>query len=116
MPKRRDWERAGDIVEAIGRFKVYTRGYTYSKFLSDSKTQDAIVRNLEIIGEAAKNISGEFRKKHRAIDWKNIAGMRDRLIHEYFGVNWEIVWDVATLKLPQLESTLRKLLHEREHR
>lgn len=112
MPKRGDWECASDIAEAIGRIKSYTRPLTYPQFLADRKTQDAIVRNLEIIGEAAKNLSTEFKKKHRDIDWRKIAGMRDKLVHEYFGVNWDIVWEVAKRNLPKLERQIRQILHE----
>lgn len=111
MPKRGDWESASDIAEAIRRINAYIKGFTYSKFLGDTKTQDAVARNLEIIGEAARNISAEFRKKHKDIAWKNIAGMRNKLIHEYFGVNWDVVWDVATLKLPELEHQIGQILN-----
>ena len=114
MPKRGDQEYASDIAEAIRRIKFYAKGFTYRKFLANTKTQDAVVRNLEIIGEAAKNISDEFKKKHTNIGWKNIAGMRDKLIHEYFGVNWDIVWDVVKLNLPELERQIEQLLQESE--
>ena len=114
MPKRGDWEWAGDIAEAIRRIRFYTKGFTYPKFWGDTKTQDAVVRNLEIIGEAAKNISGEFKRNHGNIDWKQVAGMRDKLIHEYFGVNWEIVWDVVKLKLPELQRQIEELVEERD--
>src|SRR3546814_19114476 len=66
------------------------------------RTQDAVVRNLEILGEAAKRLSPEFRAHHPQIEWSQIAGMRDRLIHHYFGVNWEIVWNVVQERLPDL--------------
>jgi len=72
------------------------------KFLSDKKTQDAVVRNLEIVGEAVKNLSVHFKKSHPQISWKRIAGMRDRLIHDYSGVNLDIVWQVIKDELPQL--------------
>ena len=113
MPKRGDQEYVSDIAEAIRRLKFYTKGFTYPKFLGHTKTQDAVVRNLEIIGEAAKNISDEFKKKNKNIRWKKIAGMRDKLIHEYFGVNWDIVWDVVKLNLPELERQIEQMLQER---
>ncbi|MSP88315.1 MAG: DUF86 domain-containing protein [Alphaproteobacteria bacterium] len=72
--------------------------------------QDAVVRNLEIIGEATKGLSPEFRKIHRAVAWREIAGMRDRLVHHYTGVNWDIVWDVIQAKLPELGSQLARVL------
>ncbi|MBI1779367.1 MAG: DUF86 domain-containing protein [Proteobacteria bacterium] len=109
MAKRQDAQLVQDIVEAIGRIGRYTGGLSYQRFLEDTMVQDAVVRNLEIVGEAAKGFSPDFRKKHRAIRWQDVAGMRDRLIHHYAGVNWEIVWDVIQAKLPELSSQLRAL-------
>ena len=94
MPKRQDDELVEDTGEAIERIQRYTRGISYEAFLQNTMAQDAVVRNLEIIGEAAKRFSADFRKKHKAIRWQDIAGMHDRLIHHYTGVNWSIVWDV----------------------
>jgi uncharacterized protein with HEPN domain len=106
MPKRQDDELAEDIGEAIKRIQRYTRGKSYEAFLQDTMVQDAVVRNLEIIGEAAKGFSANFRKTHKAIRWQDIAGMRDRLIHHYTGVNWSIVWDVIQAKLPELKDQM----------
>lgn len=74
--------------------------------MSDSKTRDAVVRNLEIIGEAAKKVSEEFKSKYPDIEWKRIGGMRDKMIHEYFGINFELVWDVVDKKLPSLKKKI----------
>lgn len=71
---------------------------------------DGVVRNLEIIGEAAKNIPAEIKRAHSEIDWKKIAGLRDILIHEYSGINLAIVWDVVTNKLPILKNMIKKML------
>jgi uncharacterized protein with HEPN domain len=87
-----------------------TRLGSLDAFLADTKTKDATVRNLEMIGEAIKGLSSDFRKKHRGVPWQDITGMRDRLIHNYAGVNWDIVWDVIQTKL----SELRRVLAERE--
>jgi len=106
MSKRRDADLVADINEAIARIERYTAGLTLDAFLADTKTQDATVRNLEIIGEAVKGLSFDLRKKHRDVPWQEIAGMRDRLIHHYAGVNWDIVWDVIQTKLPELRSHL----------
>lgn len=106
MSKRRDEELVEDVGEAIERIRRYTRGISYEAFLRDTMAQDAVVRNLEIVGEAAKGFSADFRKKHKAIPWRDIAGMRDRLIHHYTGVNWSIVWDVIRAKLPELMEAL----------
>lgn len=93
MSRRRDPDLVADIGAAIGRIRRYTQGLNYAAFLTDTLVQDAVVRNLEIVGEAAKGLSPEFR--------------RDRLIHHYTCVNWEIVWDVIRTKLPELERQLR---------
>lgn len=106
MPKRRDEDLVEDVTEAIDKIQRYTRGISYEAFLRETMVQDAVVRNLEIIGEAAKGFSPDFRKKHKAIKWQDIAGMRDRLIHHYTGVNWSIVWDVVQAKLPEFKAQL----------
>ncbi|MBW6471350.1 MAG: DUF86 domain-containing protein [Methanosarcinaceae archaeon] len=80
-----------DIIEAIGNIGEYVQNMDYDDFSQDKKTIDAIVRNLEIIGEAAKNISNETKAKYPDVNWRAMAGMRDKLIHEYFGVSTMIV-------------------------
>ncbi len=91
MPKRRDQDYLSDIREAIQRIAAYTAGLDYEQFMQDNKTQDAVVRNLEIIGEATKNLSSRLRRVYAQIPWKTLAGMRDKMIHHYFGINYEIV-------------------------
>ena len=78
----------------------------YDDFLKDYKTQDAVVRNIEILGEAAKLLSDDTKKKYPDIPWKDIAGTRDKLIHDYFGVNIDIVWDTAKNEIPFLSTQL----------
>src|SRR3546814_62219 len=102
MAERRDDALVSDLREAAARIRMYLDGLDYAGFLGDIRTQDAVVRNLEILGEAAKRLSPEFRAHHPQIEWSQIAGMRDRLIHHYFGVNWEIVWNVVQERLPDL--------------
>jgi len=85
---------------------------SYDEFLKDIKTQDAVLRNIEIIGEAVKNLSNRFKAEHPEIEWRKIAGMRDRLIHFYFGVNLEIIWDVIKNKVPELRRIISKTLIE----
>ena len=107
MSKRTQPELIADIAEAIRRIERYTANSTYEKFLNDTKVQDAVVRNLEIMGEAVKKLDSDFKKKHTHIEWKRIAGLRDRVIHDYFGVNWDIVWDVIRHKLPKVKAELQ---------
>jgi uncharacterized protein with HEPN domain len=83
---RRDSDYLGDLVEAIERIITYTSGLSYDEFLDDTKTQGAVIRNLQVIGEAAKKLSASFRRAHRHLPWKEMAGMRDKIIHEYFGI------------------------------
>ena len=81
---------------------MYIKKISYNEFLKNTKTQDAVVRNLEIIGEAAKNTSSKLKKDCPQIPWKKLAGIRDRLIHHYFGVNYDIVWAIVKEELPKI--------------
>ena len=92
------------------RIATYTEGLTFNQFMKDSKTQDAVIRNLEIIGEAAKNLSSRLRKTHPRIPWKELAGVRDKMIHYYFGINYEIVWTITKEELPSLLSQIEDIL------
>lgn len=112
MSKRKNVDFISDIREAINSIELYTHKIGFDVFLSDKKTQDAVVRNLEIIGEAVKNLSRDFIEKYKDIEWKSIAGLRDKVIHFYFGVNWDIVWDVIEKKLPELKEKIDLILRE----
>ena len=98
-----------DILDATRKVQAYTNGLSKTVFLADDKTFDAVVRNLEIIGEAAKNIPESVRANKPKIEWKKIAGLRDILIHEYFGIDGEIVWDIVQHKLPDPETAVKQL-------
>jgi len=114
MSERADSDFLRDIREAVRRIKIYTDAMTYNLFLADIKTQDAVIRNLEIIGEATKSLSTELRGKHSDVPWKGMAAIRDRLIHHYFGVNLDIVWDVVTVELPVLEAQIEAILQQEQ--
>jgi uncharacterized protein with HEPN domain len=103
-----------DILEAIDRIQSYIEGKTFEQFSNNTLVLDAVVRNFEIIGEAAKHIPAEIRQEHPLIKWKDMAGMRDKLAHEYFGVDSEILWRTATNRLPQLKPLIEELLRESE--
>lgn len=97
------------IRDAIQQILDYTQPGRAS-FFADRKTQDAVVRNLEIIGEATKRLSQSLKDAHPDIAWKPIAGMRDKLIRDYFGINLQLVWDVVDRDLPALERKITQLL------
>jgi uncharacterized protein with HEPN domain len=110
MSKREDSAIIQDMKEAVDRIMSYTLNMEYEGFLQDYKTQDAVIRNIEILGEAAKLLSDETKEKYLNIPWKDIAGTRDKLIHDYFGVNIDIVWDIARNEIPSLSEKLKEIL------
>lgn len=102
----------GHIVESIELIETYSEDLTTDKFKKNTVIQDAIIRRLEIIGEAVKNISISFKEKHPEIPWKQMAGMRDILIHEYFDIDLSLTWSVVKLELPSVKVKLQKLLSD----
>ncbi|MCX6739500.1 MAG: DUF86 domain-containing protein [Candidatus Parcubacteria bacterium] len=98
------------IKDAINKIEQYLEGYSYEQFLEDSKTVDAVIREVSIIGEASNNISKEFQMKHSELPWRRMVGMRNRLIHEYFGVSEESVWSTAKDDLPPLKKQIEEIL------
>ena len=101
-----------DILDAVEQIKIYTEGMHEKEFSSDRKTQDAVIRNLEIIGEAAGSLPQEVQSEHPEVEWRKMKDMRNILAHEYFGVNITIVWDIIQNKLSTLESACRRI-HEK---
>ncbi len=98
-----------DVCDAIVRITSYTANLSREEFMNDARTIDAVIRNLEVLGEAAKHVPNEVRATFSEIDWKAIAGMRDILIHEYFGVDYDIVWDVVSTRIPMLVQAIPRL-------
>ena len=109
MLTQRDKIRVLDIEECISRIALFVKGMDYAKFLEDIKTQDAVIRNLEIIGEAAKALTEDFKRKHCHISWDDIGRLRDRLIHHYSGINLDIVWAIVTNDIIKLKSEISAL-------
>ncbi|ODS38704.1 MAG: hypothetical protein A7316_07395 [Candidatus Altiarchaeales archaeon WOR_SM1_86-2] len=103
-----------DILESIEKIEGYIEDVSFDEFVGDGLRQDAVLRNLEIIGEAVKRIPDDVRSKNPDIEWKKIAGLRDILIHAYFGVDMEIVWDVVKNKNPTLKIKILDMLSETE--
>jgi uncharacterized protein with HEPN domain len=101
-----------DILDAIGAIRDYTLDLSCDQFQKDRKTVDAVLRNLEVIGEAVKQLPADIREASQEIEWQKIAGFRDVLIHGYFGVDLDIVWDVLQHKLPTLEGQVKALIDQ----
>ena len=100
----------GDIRRAIAKIEKYTKGLTFEKFKNDDKTVDAVVRNLHIIGEAVKHLPKEFRNRGGNIPWREIIGMRNILVHEYFGLDAGILWKTVTEDIPTFRKQFAALL------
>lgn len=112
MSKRSTTAALKDIREAIERIQRYVGTLSLDDFLENTEKQDAVVRNFEIIGEAAKSLPAEFRREHKHVEWTEMTGFRDKLIHHYFGLNLRILWDVVQGKLPQLHEQIGQLLSD----
>jgi len=98
------------ILDAVNWIEEYTHGMDYEGFMDAHLVQDGVIRQLEIIGEATRNLSKELRDKNAEIPWKDMAGMRDKLIHQYFGVDIAAVWDTVTVDIPGLKGSVTKIL------
>jgi len=98
--KRRDKEYLADAVEVVPRLVAYTGELTYEEFLADRKTQDAVPRNLHVMAKAVKRLSAPVKQERLHLPWKQMAGMRDKVVHDYFGINYDIVWSLAKEELP----------------
>ena len=107
-------QRLEDIGESCAKILRFTSGMSYDEFVEDEKTYDAVVRNLEIIGEAAKNVPDDVRLKYPGIEWRKIAGLRDIIAHEYFGIDNDILWDIIQSKVEALQGEVRRIMGSEE--
>ena len=114
MSKRKDIDLISDIKESLERIIAYTKNTEYSNFVQDKKSQDAVIRNIEIMGEAAKSLSDRIKTDNTDIPWKSISGTRDKLIHDYFGVNIDIVWNIVKDDIPDILPKINTILEHME--
>ena len=110
MPKRDAELLIEDMFEAINKIERYTAGFDQEAFLQDEKTIDAVARNLEVLGEATRQMPDDFMDQHPDIPWRQMAGLRNRIVHDYFGLDLEIIWDVVSNGIPELKTSVASLL------
>ena len=109
MSKREPNLLLEDIIESIQKIKIYTNGLSLDDFLKDDKTIDAVIRNFEIIGEAANRIPDEIRDKFQLVNWHRIRGFRNRIVHDYMGIDYEIVWEIIEKDLEELKNRMQEI-------
>jgi uncharacterized protein with HEPN domain len=113
--KRRDYrDYLHDILDAVNDIESFVGSMSYEDFKRDRKTLNAVVRSIEIIGEASKNIPDALKAKHKELPWKQMTGMRDKLIHAYFGVDVETLWKAVKENIPPLKQVIQKMLKDQE--
>ena len=105
---KRDWKILfEDILECIDKIENYTKNFNFDDFATSPMVIDAVVRNIEIIGEASKNVPDEIKVKYQQLPWKKIAGIRNRIVHEYFGVDISIIWFIISKELVHLKNEIK---------
>ena len=109
MSKRTPKLLVEDIIESCNKILDYTKDLQFEEFLKDNKTVDAVIRNFEIIGEAANRLPEDFKDQFDSIDWYRIRGFRNRIVHDYAGIDYSIVWEIKNNYLPKLLSSLKSL-------
>ena len=112
MKKRNDAVYLSHILDAINQIEIYTANLSYDKFLQDRLVQDGVVRQLEIIGEASRNLSDDFRARYPDQPWAQIIALRNRLIHAYFDVNLGLVWEIIKNDIPPLKQRIARWLEQ----
>jgi len=111
MSKRTPDLLLGDILDSSMKIMEYTKSMTFENFSQDNKTIDAVIRNFEIIGEASNLLPDEFKDQHPAIDWHRIRGFRNRVVHDYFGIDLQIIWKIIADQIPFLIKEIAKILN-----
>ena len=107
MSKRDNVLLIHDMIESVQKLMTYTRDMSFDQFKSDSKTVDAVIRNFEVIGEAANRLTENYKNNNPEIEWSHLRGFRNRIVHEYFGIDLEIVWHIIEENLPELLTVLK---------
>ena len=110
MSRRESELLISDILDSANKIIEYTADLDFDGFCTDSKTFDAVIRNFEIIGEASIRLTDDFKQSHPQIDWKRIRGFRNRIVHDYMGIDAEIVWDIKNNFLPELISKIKQIV------
>ena len=103
-----------DLVEMIKKIEDFTKGYSFMNFMKDEKTVYAVIRCFEVMGEAVKNIPEDVKNKFPRVPWKRVAGMRNKLIHGYFGVDYETLWETIKIRIPEIKPLFEEILSEQE--
>ena len=114
MREKNDKAFVEHILDSINAIEEFSKDITKNQLRANRLRQSAIVREIEIIGEAAKNISAGLKNKHAEVEWKNIIGTRDKMIHHYFGVDLNIVWDIVRNDIPRLKKQIKNILENEE--
>ena len=109
MSERKPELLLADILEAANKILKYVKNYSYEQFINEPKTSDAVIRNFEVIGETAKRLPEDFKTKQTKVDWQRMQGFRNRIVHDYFGIDYSIVWKIIKDYLPSLVDSIQEI-------